>query len=387
MIFTLIFWASIFLLAHSYLLYPGILQIIARKKKLNSPFYKPDDELPFISIVMSVHNEEDVIAKKIKSIYHTDYPLNKLEVLIGSDASTDGTNRVCNIYEKNYSNFRFFPFIERQGKPSVINKLVAEAKAEILILTDAKVYFTGNTLFELIKYFKNDKVDIVGGNIINQKTQKDGISFQEKTFMNREIVIKYNEGLLWGKTIGIYGAIYAIRKNSFTNVPEGYSVDDFFITMNVLKNKGRAIMNLNAITMEEVPNLIKTEFKRKVRISTGNFQNLRHFAICLWPLYSSLGFAFFSHKVIRWFGPLLILSIFISNLFLVHVNMFYQVVFILQIFLLSIPLIDLLLRKFNVHVVFLRFITHFFAMNIALLIGLFKYILGIKSNIWQPTRR
>lgn len=387
MIFTLIFWASVILLAHSYLLYPLILQILASKKTIKSPHYNKDEDLPNVSIVMSVHNEEQVISDKIKSIFYTDYPLNKIELIIGSDASTDGTNRICEIYEKNYSNFRFFPFKERQGKPMVINQLVTKAGSEIIIMTDAKVFFKRNTIFELVKYFKNKEINIVGGNIINQKIQKDGISIQEKAFMSREITIKYNEGLLWGKTMGIYGAIYAIRKNSFKDIPEGYSVDDFFITMDVLKNKGKAIMNLDAMSIEEVPNLIGAEFNRKVRISVGNFQNLQHFLGCLWPFYSSLAFAFLSHKVIRWFGPILILLTFISNVFLISKESFYQYTILLQVLILILPLIDLILRKINIHVVFLRFITHFFAMNVALLFGLFKYILGIKSNIWQPTRR
>lgn len=387
MIPIILFWVSLFLLAHSYLLYPVLLQILAQKKTDNKLVYSRDEHLPFISIIMSVHNEETAVVEKIRSLYYTLYPVRNFEVLVGSDASTDATNRICKVYQSNYPDFRFFPFNERQGKPAVVNFLVNEAKGDILILTDAKVYFTLDTIFELVKHFKNPEIDIVGGNIINTKTHKDGISIQEKAFMNREISIKHNEGKIWGQTIGVYGAIYAIRKSRYTAVPDGFSVDDFFITMSVLKNKGKAIMNPDAISNEEVPNLITAEFKRKVRISAGNFQNLKYFSSCLLPPWKSLSFAWTSHKVIRWLGPFIILCLYISNLLLYNSKLFYQISFILQTGLLILPFIDFILKKLNVNVSFFRFITHFLAMNAALFAGFIKFLSGRKTNVWQPTRR
>jgi len=387
MILKIIFWTSIALLAHSYIFYPLILHFLSRKKQENKEQWGKDDNLPFVSIIMSVHNEEMVIVEKIRSIYYTLYPFNRFEVLVGSDASTDGTNRICKVYEGNYQGFRFYPFPKRQGKPAIINQLVKEAKGDILIMTDAKVFFTIDTIFELVRQFKNKEIQIVGGNILNEKVAKDGISRQEKAFMNREIVIKHNEGKIWGQTMGIYGAIYAIRKESFQPVPDGYSVDDFFITLNVLKKKGRAIMNMNAITKEDVPNHLAMEFRRKVRISAGNFQNLSYFASCLWPPYKSLAFVFMSHKVIRWLGPFLLMLILLSNILVFNHGMIYRISLYIQFFIYSLPLIDSILRKIRIDIVFLRFITHFLAMNSALVVGFIKNLSGKKTNIWQPTRR
>ena len=146
-----------------------------------------------------------------------------------------------------------------------------------LILTDAKVIFALDTIYELVKHFKNNDIGIVGGNILNEKIRKDGISIQEKAFMSREIMMKYQEGLVWANTMGVYGAVYAIRKELMTVIPFTFSVDDFFITMNVIRKKKKVIMELNALTREEVPNEISMEFRRKVRISAGNFQNLCRF--------------------------------------------------------------------------------------------------------------
>ncbi len=387
MIFEIVFWLSVALIFHSYLLYPWVLKILSRNKKENSVCYEAGDDLPFVSIIMSVHNEEMVITEKIRSIYYTLYPLSKFEVLVGSDNSSDGTNLICKVYSENYEHFRFFPFKERQGKPTVVNRLVSEARGDILILTDAKVFFEINTIHELVKHFKNPDIDIVGGNILNEKTTPAGISIQEKAFMNREIRMKYMEGLIWGNTMGIYGAIYAIRSKAYMRVPVDFSVDDFFITMNVLKSKRKAILNLSAIAMENVPDELSAEFRRKVRISAGNFQNLIHFCSCLWPPYSALAFVFASHKVIRWIGPFLLILAFTMNMVLAFQSDFYIILLAIQIILSAIPIFDLILRKFNVHIIILRFVTHFFAMNLALLVGFFKNAFGIKTNIWQPTRR
>ena len=387
MILEIVFWLSVALIFHSYLLYPWVLKLLSRNKKENTLVYEPGSNLPFVSIIMSVHNEEMVITEKIRSIYYTLYPPNKFEVLVGSDNSNDSTNLICKVYSGNYEHFHFFPFTERQGKPAIINRLVEKARGDILILTDAKVFFQINTIPELIKHFKNPQIDIVGGNILNEKTNPVGISIQEKAFMNREIRMKYMEGLIWGKTMGIYGAIYAIRKEAFTKVPSHFSVDDFFITMNVLREKRKAILNLSATSLENVPDDLSTEFRRKVRISAGNFQNLRYFISCLWPPYSALSFVFASHKVIRWLGPFLLILIFVCNAILALSSEFYCILFLFQVFLSILPIIDFILRKINLHIIILRFVTHFYAMNFALLVGFFKSITGMKTNIWQPTRR
>jgi cellulose synthase/poly-beta-1,6-N-acetylglucosamine synthase-like glycosyltransferase len=198
MTLIILFWLSVFLIFHSYVLYPFIISLLSKGKKENTLLFSSEENLPFISILMAVHNEEMVMVDKVRSIYYTLYPYNKFEVLVGSDASTDMTNRICRIYSNNYKEFKFYQFNNRQGKPAIINKLVEEANGEILVLTDAKVFLEINTLFELVKHFKNPAIDIVGGHLKSRKVQKSGISYQENAFMAREIQMKYNEGLIWG---------------------------------------------------------------------------------------------------------------------------------------------------------------------------------------------
>jgi cellulose synthase/poly-beta-1,6-N-acetylglucosamine synthase-like glycosyltransferase len=306
---------------------------------------------------------------------------------VGSDGSTDKTNDILNLYSIEHGSLRFFPFRERKGKGQVINKLREEAMGEILLFTDAQVIFTPELIFNIIRHFKNKLIGLVGANIINKRFDTSGISIQEWSFMAREIKLKHMEGKVWGTMNGAYGACYALRNELFTPVPKGYSVDDFFITMKVLEKKYKCILDLEAVGYENVPNRLQEEFKRRIRISAGNFKNLVYFYKLLWPPFTGLSFSFLSHKVLRWICPFLLILVIISNIFLYRIHIFYSVTLFIQAVLMIIPFIDHLLRKIGLHIVILRFITHFYTMNLALLAGFLKFIKGSETDIWQPTRR
>ena len=106
-----------------------------------------------------------------------------------------------------------------------------------------------------------------------------------------------------------------------------------------------------------------------------------------WPLTSGLAFSFISHKILRWLAPVFIITALLVNLFLLPVHDFYKLTFIGQLALMIVPFIDAVLKKINIHLSLLRFISHFYMMNLALLIGLVNYMTGVKTNIWKPTER
>ena len=164
-------------------------------------------------------------------------------------------------------------------------------------------------------------------------------------------------------------------------------MDDFYITMHLLEAGGKTINELDAQCYEDVSNKISEEFRRKVRISIGNFQNLGRYKHLLWPPWTGRAFAFFSHKVLRWMGPFLLLLLLFSSAILGFQTFFFGLLFAGQVLLMLAPIADALLKKLNIHVFLLRFVSHFYLMNLALLIGFFKYIKGVESNVWKPTQR
>ena len=160
-------------------------------------------------------------------------------------------------------------------------------------------------------------------------------------------------------------------------------MDDFYVTMNVIEQGKEIVFDPDAICHEDVPTLSEEEFKRKVRISIGNFQNLARYKGLLFK-FNAVSFAFFSHKVLRWLTPFfMILLLFISMILSVYIPFFFVLV-ILQLCGMILPLID---QAVNISFRPLQYISHFYLMNFALLKGFFIYLGGIDSNIWQPTKR
>ena len=385
LVFQIIFWFSVLMVFHSYVFFPTLVKVLARNKQLKFPRIKKED-LPMISILVAAFNEEEVIAEKIESIYKCNYATNKFELFIGSDNSSDKTNEIVQAFADKYPNLTFVHYTKRRGKQNVINDLFQLSTGSILILTDANVIFDVDTLQEIAKPFSQQNIGLVDTNMINRGLKIEGISHQEKAYISREVLIKHNESVVWGSMMGPFGGCYAIRREDYSQVPANALVDDFYINMKIFEKGKLAINNLDAKVYEDVSNNLKDEFTRKIRIATGSFQNLKWFGHLLWPLNNGVAFTFLSHKVLRWVGPFYIIFAFISTLFLLSLP-FYQLALLLQVLAMLIPLLDYLLRKMNIHNRILRFITHFYSMNLALFIGFFRFIKGVDSGIWKVTKR
>ena len=381
-----IFWISLFLIFYSYLIFPVLLQWMARNKEFDKEVLLPE-EFPFISVLISAFNEEYVIESKIESLLKSDYPPERMEILVGSDASTDATNQILKQLDEAHPMIQVRLFEKRTGKPGVVNQLAESARGEILVITDANVIVDTNTLSEIVKRFKPERVGLVDTRMINTMLKKDGISHQEKFYISREVKIKQHESLLWGSMMGPFGGCYAVRKSLYTPVPDYFLVDDFYINMSVLKQGYHCISNIDARVYEDGSNNLGEEFRRKKRISAGNYQNLSEFGSLLFSRNPGVAFSFFSHKVLRWMVPFLVLITLSTSIYLSLQSPIYLLITLLQIAVIAIPLIDYLLRKINIHSIPLRFISHFVLMNLALLAGFFKYLGGIKNNVWQPTKR
>jgi len=382
-----VFWISVVLILFSYAIYPIILRVLAFKYK-PKPDGTCEDELPFVSIIIPAFNEESVIAHKIDSVLAGDYPSNKFEILVGLDASTDRTNAIVKDYIEKYSFIHLFSFDERRGKPSVVNDLVNASHGSILILTDANVFLAKDTVSRLVQNFSDQEIGLVDTNMINIGIKKDGISSQENAYISREVQIKHLEGIIWGCMMGPFGGCYAIRREDYPHVPPHSLVDDFYINMKVLEKGKKAINDLKAWVYEDVSNSSRAEFIRKIRIATGNFQNLARLAHLLWPPYSRIAFAFFSHKVLRWFGPIFLILSLVSSAALLSQHWIYAMAFFGQLILIfGIPVLDLLLKTMHIHITPFRFIVHFYSMNLALLIGMLRFLKGVKSGVWTPTPR
>ncbi len=392
---SILVWICLLALLHTYLFYPLLLKSLSLRSKPLDNFFLPEDDWPKIHILMSLYNEEKVIARKLETLLSQSYESQKINIWIGSDCSNDGTNEIVQRYADQYEQIHFFPFSVRQGKPGVINALfeklnqIPNIQDDLLLLTDANVFLSPQVLSSLAKHFKDPQIVLVDAHMVHTGMQEEGISKAENQYISLEVLLKHWEGLVWGKMLGPFGGCYMMRASHFEKVPPNFLVDDFFIAMKALQKGGKAINELEAICHEDVSHDLRVEYRRKKRISAGNFQNLVHFANLWWPPLKPLSFAFFSHKILRWWGPFfLLIMIFVTGYIAAQGQTFYQLFFLLLVIsLIVVPLLDWILSMMKIHLVPLRGARYFVLMNLALLAGFWKFLKGIKTNVWQPTKR
>ncbi len=380
----ILFFSSVALILHTYLIYPFFMIVFFKKQKKNILKFIEGDELPLITLLIAAYNEEAIILQKLKSVINTNYPLHKIKILVGSDASTDATNNIVTQFKNQFNNIELINFEGRTGKINIINHLQKLANTDVIILNDANVLFTPTTLFELIKQFKDEKVGLVAANIVKQSPITKGIIAQEIKYIDIENKIKLAESNAWQAIMGAEGGCFAIRNDVFKTVPHNFIVDDFYLTLQVIQRKKYTLFNPSAICFEDVLDDKKAEYKRKVRISTGNFQNLNYFKTMLLPFWKGTTFAFLSHKVLRWFTPFFLILCLTSSLLLALHSTLFLILFCMQLFLICLPLIN---NYVSIKIKLITFVSHFYLMNFALLKGFFNYTKGVTSNVWQPVKR
>jgi cellulose synthase/poly-beta-1,6-N-acetylglucosamine synthase-like glycosyltransferase len=373
----------IILILHTYLFYPIIIQLLSKKLRNRTKFDNQTSQSYQIAVLIAAYNEEQIIRSKLLSVLEN-IPKNvKLDVFVGSDGSTDSTNEIVLTLKKEFDNLHLIHFQGRSGKATIINKLADNNNYDIFILTDANVIFQSNTIEQLIIPFDDTKIQLVCANI--QKKTRNSSSFEavEKFYLDRENKIKLAESRNWNLVIGAEGGCYAIRCQAYSPIPTNFFMDDFFMTMQVLEKKGNVVFQEKAICFEDIPNQVSEEFKRKIRISIGNFQNLNRFKHLLFPIWDKTAFAFWSHKVLRWLTPFFLIFILLSSIVLSFQYKLMLVFLLVQGVLIT----CVIFSGKNSNYIRLNALVHFYFMNIALLIGFFRFLKGVESSVWNPTLR
>ena len=385
-VWQMIFWLCFTALTYTYVLYPLFMRVLARNKTLDGLKYSRE-ELPAISIIIPAYNEESIIEEKLRSIQTSEIDFSKLEVIICSDNSTDTTNEIVSKWELENDWCKLIAMKERTGKVEVLNQVIPTTKHDLLILSDSNVLFHEELIYNLTRHFKDERIGLVGANFVNHGLKKDGISEQETQYIQSENQLKYDEGVVWGTMMGAFGGCYGIRKALVPIIPKNYLVDDFFITMSVIDQEKKCLNDLEAICYEDVSNELWEEFRRKVRIGTGNWQNLWHYKKWMLKPFSAKYFSFKSHKILRWKGPFYIFILWFLSWYMYDYSFIYKYAFLAQTSLILLALLDFMLKPMNIHIKLIRGMNHFLLMNIALLLGFFRFIGGVRSSIWEPTKR
>ncbi len=383
-ILVLLFWLSIGLIVYTYALYPIILLVWYRLLS-NKPAV-PADYLPTVSLLIAAHNEESTIEAKIQNVLDIDYPVDKIEVLIGLDGCTDTTLQI--LEKHTYSHIKVIEFTERRGKSAVINDLAGRAENDILVFSDANTTYNRETVRKLVRNFKNAKIGGVCGKLRLIPYNRNASSVGESVYWQYENMIKHMEGTIH-TTIGATGAIYAIRRPLYRNLPvDKIVMDDFLIPLAVVDQGARVVYDDEAGGYEKTTGTMQHEFSRKVRIGTANFVGLNEIKHLLSPRWKFVAFALWSHKVIRWIVPMLMLLGLAANIGLVLISppAIYTVFLFLQIVFYGLAVIGYMFDRFNVSLGAFGYPFFFVSMHYALLLGFIKFLQNKKQPMWKVYR-
>jgi cellulose synthase/poly-beta-1,6-N-acetylglucosamine synthase-like glycosyltransferase len=371
------------LLLYTYVGYPALLWLVSRGVPASESLNGEPTQWPHISILLSAYNEESVIADRLKNLLDLDYPRERLEILVGSDGSTD---RTCEIVNRFHSQeIGLVGFEERRGKASVINDLVSLARGEIVVLTDANTFFEPDALRELIRGLcRHPSARAVVGHLhLDSPVMRGNL---DSVYWRYETFIKMLESR-FGCVLGANGAIYAFRRTHYQRIPQDTIVDDFLIPMLMrLHSGGQVFFVPTAKAWESSPERVRDEFRRRVRIGAGDLQALFWTWRLLLPWKGMVAVAYFSHKVLRWFGPWFMLVGFVANLWLLD-SLFFRLLFLGQLLLYGLGLGATLVHNLPLLGRAAAGVRFFLVLNAALLLGFIRFSLGVARPFWSTTPR
>jgi cellulose synthase/poly-beta-1,6-N-acetylglucosamine synthase-like glycosyltransferase len=367
-VFDILFWGSLVLLLYPLVLYPGIIWLLARL--FPEPMAKAlPDPLPVVSVVIPAHNEEAVVAEKIKNTLALDYPADRIEILLASDGSTDRTAEIAR--KTVHPSFRFLDFPERRGKLAVLTDAVSRARGELVVLTDTSAILAPDALRKAAANFADPTVGVVCGRyrIAREATPSlDARGESERGYFEFEIFQRIAESR-FHSTLGAHGAFYMVRRALFPAVPAGTINDDFVIPMLILARGFRTVYEDRAVAVELHLATAAGEFRRRVRISRGNFQQI----VLLLPALGTKDlralFVFVSHKVLRAFQPFYLLGLLLSSAALP--GALFQAFFLLQAAFYLLGLLALMRQSPGR---FLALPLYFLSGNAAILVGFFRQL-------------
>lgn len=368
---TTIFFICLLWITIPYLWYP-LWQLAFPGKPLK---INPTTSYPKVSVVFAAYNERTIIEEKIRSIFTSKYPQDGIEVWIGSDLSDDGQDDIIRELQKEYPGLKLHVNAQRSGKSATINRLVELCTGDIIVATDANIIFDENTLVELARPIISSQATAVAGTLTYGKVQTAGTTATtERQYLTIENKIRKSESQKYGFCLGMEGGLYSMRKSAWQPIPPHTFMEDFFQTVQLIQNDHRIFYSDTALGYEDVSTSLREEFKRKKRISIGNYQNLKRFRGLLLQKVHPFGWVFLFHKILRWTAPQAML---IGALALVFTP------FALPTFI-GVGVLVLL------ELLFYRGagpLVYFCAMNLAMLRGYLTYLQGVSSSVWQPTKR
>jgi cellulose synthase/poly-beta-1,6-N-acetylglucosamine synthase-like glycosyltransferase len=380
---AIVFWICCGLLVYAYFAYPLLIWCLSRGFARRQVFPQTgSEELPTVSLLIAAYNEEAVIEERLKNALALDYPKTKLEIVVAADGCSDATPAIVRRYADQGVHLMESP--QRRGKAAALNASFNHLTGDIVILSDANTHTDLDAVQKLVRWFRDPSVGVVCGRLVltdrHTGRNADSLYWRYETFLKR------SEGRL-GALLGANGAIYAIRRSVYTPIRNDTLVDDLVIPLLARLRTGcRVVYDSEAVAHEETAMHLSGEFHRRSRIGAGGFQSMGLLWKLLDPRQGWVAFTFCSHKILRWLGPFLLIGALVTNLLLWDVP-FFQKTLICQVAFYVIAVLGAYVPP-RVRILKPLWLTTMFAgMNMALLLGFWRWLCGSQQAAWKRTAR
>lgn len=375
------FWGALTITLYTYLGYP---MWIGLRSRLYPVPWRQAPVQPSVSIVLVVHNGAALLGPKIDHLLALDYPEDRIDIVVVSDGSTDGTDRVLGA--SSHPRLKSIVCQEHRGKAAALNEGIQIASGEILLFIDIRPWLDTKALQLLVSNFADPQVGCVAGDLILREEGHDaGTKAVMGHYWRFEQWIRNCEARV-DSSIGVYGGFYAVRRRLVKMLPAGVINDDMFQSFSLIQQRYRSVLDVRARVYDTWPKTSLGEFNRKVRTLAGNFQLLQ-LAPWLLSRQNRLRFEFISHKLLRLLVPALLVIMLITSGVLASGSLLYASALTVQIGLYILALLGI-----GQGVPVAKNIAGpayaFFMLNAAVVVGLYKFLFtrGPLWKIWVAPR-
>lgn len=325
----ILFWTCFSLTVYTYFGYLGWLMVLERAHRRGRVAADLDSEpvqLPSISVVMAVRNECSRLEAKLKDFRNIAYPAELLEFIVVSDGSEDGS---AALLEREASWLRPVLLARPEGKAGALNHAVREATGEVLVLCDVRQRLDSDAVAMLAAHFRAPTTGAVSGELLLEEADGSASADGLGLYWRIEKAVRRLESTT-GSVVGVTGALYAVRRCLFPQVPPDTLLDDVYVPMEVARQGYRVLFEPDAKARDTVFAEPGKEFRRKVRTLTGNYQLVQKLPWLLSYRNPLLG-RFISHKLLRLMVPLFLAGMLVASVAdrgpLLHAMLGLQLVF------------------------------------------------------------
>jgi cellulose synthase/poly-beta-1,6-N-acetylglucosamine synthase-like glycosyltransferase len=252
-----IFWGSLAALAWTHAGYPAAAALAARFAP--SPVRR-NDVLPTVTVIVAAHDEDAVIARRAENLLQLDYPPELLEIVVASDASTDGTDAIVEKIAAREPRVTLLA-CPRGGKVAAQNLAVSRSEADVVAFSDANATWAPDALRLLVRAFADPDVAYVCGRLVLESA--DGTNV-EGAYWKLETWLREQEAET-GSITGGNGSIYAVRRADYVDVDARFGHDLSFPYLMVQGGR-RAAYDPEALAFEKPTPDVEDEYRRKVRM-------------------------------------------------------------------------------------------------------------------------